>query len=162
MATKKDKAVSTSLNETTVKVGKALARSTHQMEETGRKLTKAAKKLVKEATHRVEETMEDTVDLVKKEVKSLRKKKEEATSASSTPLFQPGHGMTVEGQMGFLAGDIYQYLSDHGPTSVKKLHDHLARRHPSSLAFAALGWLTREAKICFSEDGQSVSLLGKG
>lgn len=161
MASKKDKSVATSLNETTVKVGKALARSTHQMEQTGRKLKKAAEKLVKEASNRVEETVEDTVDLVKKEVKSLRKKTAPATMPSSPPLFQPCHGMTVEGQIGFMAGDIYHHLSTHGPTPLNKLHDQLIRHHPSSLVFAALGWLTREAKICFSEDGLTVSLLGK-
>ncbi|MFZ5776436.1 MAG: winged helix-turn-helix domain-containing protein [Thermodesulfobacteriota bacterium] len=157
MASKKTQAAAKTLNETTIKVGKALARSTHQMEQTGRKLKKAAEKLVKEAGHRVEETVEETVDVIKKEVKSLTKKKE---SAPANPLlFHPGRGMTVEGQMGFLAGDIYHYLCDHGTVTVEKLHKQLAKRHPAALIFAALGWLTREAKIRFSDDGQTVSLL---
>ncbi|MGV1099863.1 winged helix-turn-helix domain-containing protein [Thiovibrio sp. JS02] len=156
MAAKKEQSP---LTKTSQKVGKALARSSHTVEKTGEKLKKAAKKLVKEATHKVEETVEQTVSKVKKEVDSLTKKKAGGAAAkNSSP--KPAREISVESSIGFLAGDIFQYLSSNGTTSVEKIIKTMkARKNNESLINAALGWLAREAKISFSKDGKEISVL---
>jgi len=147
------------LTETSEKVGKALARSSHKVEEAGEKLKKTAKTLAKNAAHKVEETVEETVGKVKKEVSSLTKKKDAGCEKKNSPL-NPAKGMTVEGSIGFLAGDIYQYLTSNGSTAVDKIVKVMqGRTYNESLINAALGWLAREAKIRFSKDGSKVSLL---
>ncbi len=146
------------LSETSKKVGKALARSSHKVEQTGTKLKKTAQKLVKEATHKVEETVEEAVGKVKKEVGGLGKKM--GSGQSGNGPYAPTPGMSVEGSIGFLAGDIYQYLSENGATPVEKLVKAIEKRKNSeALINAALGWLAREAKITFAKKGDSVSVL---
>jgi hypothetical protein len=159
MATQKNKST---LTETGKKVGKALARSSHTMEETGQKMKATAEKLVKKATGKSEKagkTMESALDTVKKEVSQLGRKKVSGTAAAGAPLFKPSADMSVEGQIGFLAGDIFAYLSKNGPTPVAEITSAMKNRGSLPLLGAALGWLAREAKIAFSQDGLTVSLL---
>lgn len=162
-ASKEKKTGSSVLSETSAKVGKALARSSHKIEETGHKLKKAAEKLGKEAreaTHRIEETVDETMDKVKKEVKGLGKKSPAAESSGGKRLCTPGKGMTVDACIGFLAGDIYQYLDKHGTSPLTRVKSAMAEKgHSADLVNMALGWLAREARVSFSTDGAKVSLL---
>ena len=156
MATKKDKSA---LNEAGRKVGKALARSGHTVEETGQKMKKAGEKLVKDAAKKAEKTVKSAISTIKKEVNELTHKKTACAAPEKAPLFKPGKGMTVEGQIGFLAGDILEYLTQNGPTPVAKIASVMKNRGSQPLLGAALGWLAREAKITFSKDGTKVSIL---
>ena len=156
MAAKKNKSA---LNEAGRKVGKALARSGHTVEETGQKMKKAGEKLVKDAAKKAEKTVKSAISTIKKEVNELTHKKTACTAAEKAPLFKPGKGMTVEGQIGFLAGDILEYLSQNGTTPVAKIASVMKNRGSLPLLGAALGWLAREAKITFSKDGAKVSIL---
>lgn len=156
MAAKKDKSA---LNEAGRKVGKALARSGHTVEETGQKMKKAGEKLVKDAAKKAEKSVKSAISTIKKEVNELTHKKTACAAAEKAPLFKPGKGMTVEGQIGFLAGDILEYLSQNGTTPVAKIASVMKNRGSHSLLGAALGWLAREAKITFSKDGTKVSIL---
>lgn len=156
MAAAKDKSA---LTEAGKKVGKALARSGHTMEETGNKMKKAAEKIVKKAVKKTEKTVESAIGKVKKEVSELTHKKPACATSEKSPLFKPGKGMTVEGQIGFLAGDILEYLNENGPATVEKIACAMKNRGSSALLGAALGWLAREAKISFSKDGAKISVL---
>ena len=156
MAAKKDKSA---LTEAGRKVGKALARSSHTVEETGQKMKAAAGKLVKDATEKAGKTVESAIGTIKKEVGELTHKKTPCAMPEKDLLFKPSKGMTVEGQIGFLAGDILEYLSQNGTTPVAKIASVMKTRGSHSLLGAALGWLAREAKITFSKDGTKVSLL---
>lgn len=156
MAAPKDRSA---LTEAGKKVGKALARSGHTVEETGQKMKKAARKMVKKATKKAEKTVESAIDKVKKEVKDLTHKKTSSTTSAKAPLFKPGKGITVEAQIGFLAGDIFMYLSENGPTPVATITSVMKNKGSLPLLGAAFGWLAREAKISFSKDGAKVSIL---
>ena len=156
MAAQKDRSA---LTEAGKKVGKALARSGHTVEKTGQKMKKAAEKMVKDAAKKAEKTVESAIGKVKKEVNELTHKKTSCAAPGKDPLFKPGKGMTVEGQIGFLAGDIFEYLSENGPTPVAKIASVMKNRGNLSLLGAALGWLAREAKISFSKDGSKVSVI---
>ena len=118
-------------------------------------MRKTAEKIVKEA----EKSVESAIGKVKKEVNELTHKKTACAAPGKDPLFNPGKGMTVEGQIGFLAGDILEYLSENGPTPVAKIFTAMKSRGSLALLGAALGWLAREAKIAFSKDGTTVSIL---
>ena len=156
MATEKDRST---LTEAGKKVGKALARSGHTMEETGHKMKKAAEKIVKKATKQAEKTVESALGTIKKEVNELTHKKPAGAAPEKASLFKPGKGMTVEAQIGFLAGDILAYLTENGQTPVAKITGAMKNRGSIALLGAALGWLAREAKISFSKDGDKVSAL---
>lgn len=156
MAAKKDKSA---LNAAGRKVGKALARSGHSVEETGQKMKKVGKKLVKDAAKKAEKTVKSAISTIKKEVSELTHKKTACAAPEKSPLFKPGNGMTVEGQIGFLAGDLLEYLSENGTTPVAKIASVMKNRGSLPLLGAALGWLAREAKITFSKDGAKVSIL---
>ncbi|MFA6499789.1 MAG: winged helix-turn-helix domain-containing protein [Desulfurivibrionaceae bacterium] len=156
MAAKKN---TSTLNEAGKKVGKALARSSHTVEKTGQKMKTAAEKFVKDAAKKAEKSVESAIGKVKKEVSELTHKKTTCTASEKDLLFKPGKGMTVEGQIGFLAGDILEYLSENGPTPVEKITSVMKKQGSLTLLGAALGWLAREAKITFSKDGAKVSIL---
>lgn len=156
MAAQKDRSA---LAEAGKKVGKALARSSHTVEKTGQKMKKAGEKLVKNAAKKAEKTVQSAIGKVKQEVSELTHKKTPCATPEKSPLFKPGKGMTVEGQIGFLAGDILEYLTQHGPTPVVKIAGVMKDRGSLPLLGAALGWLAREAKIAFSKDGAKVSTL---
>jgi len=156
MAAQKDRPA---LAEAGKKVGQALARSSHTVEKTGRKMKKAGEKLVKDAAKKAEKTVQSAIGKVKKEVNELTHKKTACATPEKSPLFKPGKGMTVEGQIGFLAGEIFEYLCENGTTPVTEIAGVMKKRGGLALLGAALGWLAREAKISFSKDGAKVSVL---
>jgi hypothetical protein len=138
-AEKKEKPTETSpagisLTETGIKVGKALARSSHKVEDTRRRVRKVAGNIV------------DTV-----------------TPKKETPpkkgLFKPPADMPVADRLGFIAGDIYQYLLRMGTTPADTLVQKMMQDgNNQAMVFAAIGWLAREGKIAFSSDGDSLFL----
>jgi vacuolar-type H+-ATPase subunit H len=167
------------LTEAGKKMGKALARSSHTVEKTGKKMKKAGEKLVKDAAKKAEKTVQSALGKVKAELSSLpaqtklmpfgykkevselthKNKKTPCTAPEKSLLFKPGKGVTVEGQIGFLAGDILEYLCENGTTQVTELAGVMKKRGGLPLLGAALGWLAREAKISFSPCGTKVSRL---
>jgi hypothetical protein len=61
--------------------------------------------------------------------------------------------------IGETAGAVWQVLSDNGSMSVAKLVK--AIDEPRDTVMQALGWLARENKICFEDEGRTriVSLV---
>jgi hypothetical protein len=123
-----------SLTETGIKVGKALARSSFKVEDTGRRVRKVAGDIV------------GTVSLTKE------------TPPRKGP-FLPRADMTVAASLGFVAGDIYLYLQGMGATPADKLVRKITRDgNTQAMVYAAIGWLAREGKIAFSPDGDTLFL----
>lgn len=159
MAAKKSKKNDRSLKTAGVEVGKALARSTHTVEETGRKAKKAAENFVKTASKKAEITVETTLEKVKAAVKNPLAAAAKSKAVAACPL-TPGKGMDVPGHMGILAGEIYHYLSEKGESPVDRLLKSMkSGANSEALIYAALGWLARECKVTFTADGSKVKLL---
>jgi len=145
-STKKSK-----LTETTEKVGKALARSTFKAESAGKVAQKKVGDLVGRASKRTHEAM-DAVAGLKGSGKSPENKKAPLT-------FKATKGLTIPEQFGLIAGDIYDYLEQNGlvPTS-RVINASMHKKQSKANVLAAIGWLAREDKLQFSEDGSMVSL----
>ncbi|MFH1216586.1 MAG: winged helix-turn-helix domain-containing protein [Pseudomonadota bacterium] len=113
-------------------VGKALARSSFQAEQTGKKIK-----------NKVGETVSRMAGKTKK-IKS--------------PFTDKG-GIAVTETMGFVAGEVYEHLCQKGEMPTEQLvHTIMRRQNSSAMVYCAIGWLTREGKITFSPDGAIVSL----
>jgi len=56
-------------------------------------------------------------------------------------------------QIGEVAGEVWQTLSENGPTSFSKLAKEIEA--PRDIVSAAVGWLAREEKVCFDESGRT-------
>lgn len=59
-------------------------------------------------------------------------------------------------QIGFSAGQIYEYLNSNGESSFAKMKKELDLK--SNFADLGLGWLAREDKVEISKKGTSVSV----
>lgn len=59
-------------------------------------------------------------------------------------------------QIGFSAGEIYEYLNTNGETSFSKMKKELDLK--GNFADLGLGWLAREDKVEISKKGTSVSV----
>lgn len=113
-------------------VGKALARSSFQAEQTGRKIKKKVGETVSRMTGK-------------------------ATKIKS-PFTEKG-GIAVTETMGFVAGEIFDYLCQKGEMGTEQLvHTIMHRQNSSAMVYCAIGWLAREGKITFSSDGSLISL----
>ena len=64
--------------------------------------------------------------------------------------------LTLEEQIGFSAGEIYNYLHQNGTTSFAKMKKELDLK--GNFADLGLGWLAREDKVEISKKGASVSV----
>ena len=64
--------------------------------------------------------------------------------------------LTLEEQIGFSAGEIYNYLSQNGTTSFAKMKKELDLK--GNFSDLGLGWLAREDKVEISKKGTSVSV----
>ena len=64
--------------------------------------------------------------------------------------------LTLEEQIGFSAGEIYNYLHQNGTTSFAKMKKELDLK--GNFADLGLGWLARENKVEISKKGTSVSV----
>ncbi|HIJ79494.1 MAG: winged helix-turn-helix domain-containing protein [Desulfobulbaceae bacterium] len=162
MPAKKNKKTDKSgLTETSIKVGKALARSSSKVEQTGQQVKTATQKLVKSATEMAEETFDATLHKIKEAgERVIGNKAAPAKKATLKNPFKPGKKMTVEKHFSELAEDIYAYLTENDETSVDKLTNVMKRRKNSvAVIYATLGWMSREAKISFSKDGANISAI---
>ncbi len=135
------------MTEASIKVGKAIARTTVKAETSTRKVKKMAEDLIESVS-----------------TKATRKKEAPAPPAQATsrkgvnPL-SPAPGLSVEGHLGFLAGDIYQHLEAEGQTPVSRLLASLMKRqHSEAMVYAAIGWLAREGRVTFTPDGKDLML----
>ena len=136
----------TTMKETSQKIGQALARSSHKFAEASKK-----------AQNKVGDVV-DTVSQKAKEVMHTLGKVEEDTSAPACP-FRINTGKSLEGQIGETAGVIYEYLTKNNTVPTSRLVNAVMRqRHTQANVYAALGWMMREAKLEFAEDGAVVRL----
>ena len=62
----------------------------------------------------------------------------------------------LQEQIGFSAGQIYDYLNNNGESSFKKKKKELDLK--GNFADLGLGWLAREDKVEISKKGTSVSV----
>ncbi len=62
----------------------------------------------------------------------------------------------LEEQIGFSAGQIYEYLSSNGEATFSKMKKELDLK--GNFADLGLGWLAREGKVDISKKGTSVSV----
>lgn len=139
------------LTETTEKVGKALARSTFKAESAGKVAQKKVEDLVGKVSKRAHEAMDAVNKLTGAEKETVKKK---------APLpFQAKKGLTIPEQIGFTAGTIHDYLDKNGlvPTT-RLINAIMQKKNSNAYVLAAMGWLAREDKLQFSEDGVMVSL----
>jgi len=56
-------------------------------------------------------------------------------------------------QIGFKAGEVYSVLEKNGPLSIYALKKEL--KNERDIIPMAIGWLAREGKIAFQENGKS-------
>jgi len=135
--TKKDAAAENKLIHASQEVGKAIARSTFQAEKTGKKIKK-----------KVEETVS--------RLGNSKGKKE--TQKIKSPFNDKGEFALVD-NMGFVAGEIFEHLSQHGEMATEKLVKAImGRKNSNAMVLCAMGWLAREGKINLSADGALISL----
>jgi hypothetical protein len=135
--TKTDASAENKLIHAGQEVGKVLARSTFQAEQTGKKIKKK---------------VEDTVS----RLGSSKNKK--AAKAVKSPFNDQGEFALVD-RMGFVAGQIFEHLSQNGEMATEELVKAImARKNSNPMVFCAIGWLAREGKINCSADGALISL----
>jgi len=65
-------------------------------------------------------------------------------------------------EIGFAAGDIWNYLDKHGESTLKEILQGI--RKPRDLALMSLGWLAREGHVTIDQAGRTyrIRLTGKG
>ena len=73
---------------------------------------------------------------------------------ASTALGELGYD-----QIGFVAGDVWLYLTDNGETSLATLKKEIDTT--PELLCAAVGWLAREDKLDFNVNGKTVKVALK-
>ena len=64
--------------------------------------------------------------------------------------------LTQQEQIGFAAGEIYNYLHKNGTTSFAKMKKELDLK--GNFADLGLGWLAREDKVEISQKGPAVKI----
>ncbi|MDH4321820.1 MAG: winged helix-turn-helix domain-containing protein [Desulfobulbaceae bacterium] len=134
------------ITETSIKVGKALARTSIQAEKSTNKVKKMAEELLESVGEKVSRT---------KNAVAAKKK----TAPAREIALAPASGLSVEGHLGFLAGDLYQTLKAKGDTAASELVNALRKRgHTEAMIYAAMGWLAREGQVTFTPDGKNLTL----
>lgn len=63
-------------------------------------------------------------------------------------------------EIGFIAGDIYNLLKEKGQLTLKEIVNQINREQ--TLAVMAVGWLAREDKIEFFQEGKKKLIKLKG
>ncbi|TFG36182.1 MAG: hypothetical protein E4H46_03910 [Desulfobacterales bacterium] len=135
--TKTDSSAENKLIHAGQEVGKAIARSTFQAEQTGKKI----KKKVEATVSRLSSGKSNT-----------------GAKAAKSPFTDKGD-IAVGDKLGFVAGEIFEHLSQHGEMATEKLVSAIkGRKNSSAMIFCAIGWLAREGKINFSANGALISL----
>jgi hypothetical protein len=62
----------------------------------------------------------------------------------------------MEAEIGDAAGAIWQYLDEHGVTTLSKLRQ--GTRLPDQLLLLGIGWLAREGKLQLVREGRTVKI----
>jgi hypothetical protein len=62
----------------------------------------------------------------------------------------------MEDEIGELAGEIWDFLEESGESSLTQVND--AVEAPRSRVNMAIGWLAREDKLVFNDQGRGVSV----
>jgi hypothetical protein len=62
----------------------------------------------------------------------------------------------MEAEIGDAAGRVWQYLDEHGPTSLGNLSQGV--KLPPQIAAMAIGWLAREGKLNFIRAGRNTKV----
>ena len=133
------------IKERSQEIGQAIARSTHKLESAGKK----AQSTVENAMDNVSQKAKDFIGI---------QPPEKDISAPTCP-FRVNTGNSLEGQIGETAGVIYEYLTKNKTVPTSRLVNAVMRqKHTKANVHAALGWLMREAKLEFEEDGALVRL----
>lgn len=60
----------------------------------------------------------------------------------------------MDEEIGVVAGQVWSYLSEHEETSVSQLRSQLNK--PERLVYMALGWLAREGKVTWNQQGRAL------
>ncbi len=134
------------IKETSQQIGQAIARSTHKIETAGKK---------------AQDKVENAVDTVSQKAKDIIQNigKQPADTSSPTCPFRINAGNSLEGQIGETAGVVYEYLTKHESVPTSRLINSVMRqKHTKANVHAAIGWLMREAKLEFADDGAMVGL----
>ncbi len=58
----------------------------------------------------------------------------------------------IKAEVGFIAGDIYNLLKEKGSLTLKEIVSHIKADQTTSVM--AIGWLAREEKIEFFQEGK--------
>ena len=64
--------------------------------------------------------------------------------------------LTLEEQIGFSAGEIYNYLNNNGESTFSKMKKELDLK--GNFADLGLGWLARENKVEIAQKGPAVKV----
>ena len=132
----------TAITEVGIKVGKALARTSAKADEGTQKVKNIAEELINSVAGKHTDS----------------KTKKNALQPRNLPL-SPAPGLSVEGHLGFLAGDIYQILKTERETAINKLISTLKKhKHSETMIYAAIGWLAREGQVTFTPNGRNLIL----
>ncbi len=62
----------------------------------------------------------------------------------------------MEAEIGDAAGTIWQYLDEHGETTLSRLRQ--GTKLSDQLLFMGIGWLAREEKLSFMKEGRSTKV----
>lgn len=62
----------------------------------------------------------------------------------------------MEGEIGDTAGMIWQYLNEHGQTTLGKLRQ--GTKLSDQLVLMGVGWLAREGKVSIVQQGRTVKV----
>jgi hypothetical protein len=89
--------------------------------------------------------------VAKAPAKADSSKKSASNGDASTAADVLGHE-----QIGFVAGDVWLYLTDNGQTSLATLKKEV--NTTPELLCAAVGWLAREDKLDFEINGKTVKV----
>ncbi len=137
------------MTKTSVRIGKALARTSFKAEETSRK----AKKKVKEIIDKTAAKATATAKCASLAVSG------EGDLSKSADFLKQQKGATVESQLASLANSICNYLEKNGKTKTTKLLNAMMQQKNSKVAvYAAIGRLAQVGKIVFTAKGATIAL----
>lgn len=137
------------MTKTSVRIGKALGRTSFKAEETSRK----AKKRVKEIIDKTAAKATATAKCASLAVSG------EGDLSKSADFLKQQKGASVDGQLDSLAAGICNYLEENGKTKTTKLLNAMMRQKNSKVAvYAAIGRLAQRGKIVFTAKGATIAL----
>jgi hypothetical protein len=76
-------------------------------------------------------------------------------SSAKKPMVRPQQAISIE-QLGHVAGEVWRFLDSGNGQSLATIKKSIDA--PNDLVLAAIGWLAREDKLNFSNNGRSVTI----